>query len=438
MSDSLSFFELFFNACQSEQFLYFDIIKDNININLLQESKLDIIIYGMKGTKIEFRLTLRNTNTYINFINKVLEKNNKPIVFTDAKTFQLFCRKNNSLGINCKQIYDILWYKKYIGIKDENKFENFRQICETFRDFLTSNVLEVYRSIFQKLICVSLPEIENTFLVNDLTAEKIYPHYIVEGQDNGRLNTKTFGSKSYNPNILDDEKKNIIVNPYEDEAFVVFDYRSMETSVLAGLSKDGKLSTVINSSADPYEQIAKYVLNIDNSNSRVLGKEIFLPVIYGISAATLAEKMDISLEQAKVYISSLRLNFSASFEYMDRAYTQASQTGIVDDYFGRIRIFKPDEAFKAKNFVVQSPAATINQLVLNRLVENQNKIGYRVFYINHDAYCLSVKKSQVKKKFYEIKDLLEQKIEQAPDVILFAEGKVGNKLNQMIKINKTS
>jgi DNA polymerase I-like protein with 3'-5' exonuclease and polymerase domains len=438
MNDSIPFFQLFFNACIIEQFLYFEIIKDNIYINVLQESKLDIIIYGMKGTKIEFRLNSRNTNTYINFINKVLEKNNKPIVFIDAKIFQLFCRKNNSIGISYKQIYDILWYKKYIGIKDENKFENFKQICETFRDFLTSNVLEIYKSIFQKLICVSLPKIENTFLVNDLTAEKIYPHYIVEGQDNGRLNTKIFGSKSYNPNTLDDEKKNILINPYEDEAFVVFDYRSMEASVLAGLSKDGKLSTVINSCADPYEQIAKYVLNIDNFNSRVLGKEIFLPVIYGISASTLAEKNHISVEQAKVYISSLRLNFSASFEYMDKAYQQAAQTGLVDDCFGRIRIFKPDESFKAKNFVVQSPAATINQLILNRLIENQNKIGFRVFYINHDAYCLSVKKSQVKKKFYEIKDLLEQKIDQAPDVILFAEGKVGNKLNQLIKINKTS
>jgi hypothetical protein len=437
MTDSLAFFNMFYQACQIEQFLYFDVVKDN-NLNVLQESKLDIIIYGIKGTKIEFRLTSRNTNTYINFINKVIEKNKKPIVFIDAKIFQLFCKKNNCDGIIYKQIYDILWYKKFIGIKDDNKFENFIQICETFKEFITSNVLEVYKSIFQKLICVSLPEVENTFLVNDYTAEKVYPHYIVEGQDNGRLNTKTFGSKSYNPNILDDQKKNILVNPYEDEAFVVFDYRSMEASVLAGLSKDNKLGTVINSCADPYEQISKYVLNIDDPNSRILGKEIFLPVIYGISAATLSEKMNISIDQAKVYISSLRLNFTASFDYMDKAYQQAIQTGVVSDFFGRVRLFKSDETFKAKNFVVQSPAATINQLILNRLIDNQNKIGFRVFYMNHDAYCLSVKKNQVKKKFYEIKDLLEQKIDQAPDVVLFAEGKVGNKLNQMIKINKTS
>jgi hypothetical protein len=33
---------------------------------------------------------------------------------------------------------------------------------------------------------------------------------------------------------------------------------------------------------------------------------------------------------------------------------------------------------------------------------------------------------------------LEQKIEQAPDVLLFAEGKVGRKLNEMTKITKSS
>ena len=72
------------------------------------------------------------------------------------------------------------------------------------------------------------------------------------------------------------------------------------------------------------------------------------------------------------------------------------------------------------------------------MIENSSKIGYRVFYMNHDAYCLSVKRHEIKDKFYKIKELLEQKIEQAPDVLLFAEGKVGRKLNEMTKITKSS
>ena len=53
----------------------------------------------------------------------------------------------------------------------------------------------------------------------------MFPNYIVEGQDNGRLNTKTYGTKSYNPNTIDEEKRISLINPYEDEAFVYFDYQ---------------------------------------------------------------------------------------------------------------------------------------------------------------------------------------------------------------------
>ncbi len=430
------FFDSFYKACDIEPFMYFEIIRDS-NISVIQDNKLDIIIHGIKGTKIEIRLNSRNLKTIISFINMIINKNKKPIVFEDAKIFQSFCIKHNSTGISFNQVYDLLWFRKYTGQKGDYKFESFREICETFRSFVTSNQISVYKSIFQKLICVSIPELENKFLVNDNTAEKVFPYYVIEGQDNGRLNTKTYGNKTYNPNALDDEKKEYLVNPCEDEAFVYFDYRSMEASVLAGLAKDNKLSTVINSENDPYEQIAKYVLHIDENNSRSLGKEIFLPVIYGISSQTLADKMGVSVDVTKNYIKLLRNTFSDSFEYMDAAYKKATEEGKVVDYFGRVRCFAPEDAFKAKNFVVQSPAATINQFILNRLIENASAIDYKVLFINHDAYCVSVKKTQIKQKFYQIKELLEKKIEIAPEVVLFAEGKVGVKLNEMIKINKS-
>jgi len=437
MNATNPFFGEFIQAVAIEPFLYFEIIRET-NIPANQETKLDIIIHGVKGTKIEIKLNNRNVSTLVNFVNLVLDKNKKPIVMADAKIFQTFCKKFNSNGINFNLIYDILWYRKYTGNKDEYNFQSFKEICETFKTFITSNIISTYKSIFQKLICISIPEIENQFLVDDNTAEKIFPNYIIEGQDNGRLNTKTYGTKSYNPNTIDEEKRISLINPYEDEAFVYFDYRSMEASVLAGLAKDSNLSTVVNSNNDPYEQIAKYVLGIDETNSRSMGKDIFLPVIYGISSQTLADKMGISLEITRGYIKSLRSNFSASFGYMDEAYRKAESDGKVADYFGRVRFFNSNDAFKAKNFVIQSPSATINQIILNRLIENSSKIGYRVFYMNHDAYCLSVKRHEIKDKFYKIKELLEQKIEQAPDVLLFAEGKVGRKLNEMTKITKSS
>ena len=54
----------------------FEIIRET-NIPANQETKLDIIIHGVKGTKIEIKLNNRNVSTLVNFVNLVLDKNKR-------------------------------------------------------------------------------------------------------------------------------------------------------------------------------------------------------------------------------------------------------------------------------------------------------------------------------------------------------------------------
>ena len=55
MNATNPFFGEFFQAVAIEPFLYFEVVRET-NIPANQETKLDIIIHGIKGTKIEIKL----------------------------------------------------------------------------------------------------------------------------------------------------------------------------------------------------------------------------------------------------------------------------------------------------------------------------------------------------------------------------------------------
>ena len=181
-----------------------------LELNKVNPIKKILHLGAHLGNEIEFYQQLNPEVIYWFEANPELipdlEKNIFKYSNIEQKVFN-YAVSSETKKINFNLIYDILWYRKYTGNKDEYNFQSFKEICETFRSFITSNTVSIYKSIFQKLICVSIPEIENQFLVDDNTAEKMFPNYIVEGQDNGRLNTKTYGTKSYNPNTIDEEKR---------------------------------------------------------------------------------------------------------------------------------------------------------------------------------------------------------------------------------------
>jgi len=433
MSEDLNLYSRIIQAFQTEPFLYFDYSNSQNSVSIF-DHKLELTILGVKGTNILIKLNYSNLHTVINFINFSLDQYKKPIVFNEAKSFQSFCLKHNSNGLNNLYVFDICWFKSYIGQKNNKNFESLVEVAGTFISMCKSNVLDIYKNVFQKLICSTIPYIENQFLINDDNAEKVYPFYIIEGQENGRLNTKVLSSKNYNPHTLDYEAKDKLVNPYENEVFINFDYRAMELSVLAALSNDEKLLMMFANGDDPYERIGKIIMPLESSNFRKYGKNIFLPVIYGMSAKTLAEVFSLGYETSVDIISNLKSEFNKSFHYIETSQNEAKVNSKLSDKFGRIRHFAQDEIFKSRNFIIQSSTATINQVVLNKLVDKKNAFDYRVLYSVYDAYCISVSKFKAREVFYSVKSLLQENLDVIPGLTLFAEGKVGRYLNKMTKI----
>lgn len=95
------------------------------------------------------------------------------------------------------------------------------------------------------------------------------------------------------------------------------------------------------------------------------------------------------------------------------------------DCFGKSRYFEED-SYKARNFSIQSPSATV---CLEKLMKLSfiTDIAYNVY----DEYVVYTNASNWKNVFTKSVEILEEESEIAPGLFLKVTGKGGKKLNNM-------
>ena len=115
--------------------------------------------------------------------------------------------------------------------------------------------------------------------------------------------------------------------------------------------------------------------------------------------------------------------------------SKAQKNGYLEDCYFRKRIFSDGEAYKGRNFIIQSPSALIcleSLLKLYQGSENLFKIAFHV----HDGYFLAIQKDCVEDAFYKAKNILESKLSLMPNLALKTSAKLGKSLDKMISLNK--
>ncbi len=347
--------------------------------------------------------------------------------------FTLFQRLNGRRA-NIKNVYDLQWYESYLNL--DSSENDYHLMLSNFKNWLKNdNLVKIYKSIYAPLICQILPDIESFSFLNEETNKLVFPTYKLEGQENGRLSCICSKKRSYNPHSLGEDKKNYKLHLYGNTIYQ-FDYKNMEVSVLAALSKDERLLEIINGEKDVYENIFEIVSGCKNiADARSLGKKMFLPVIYGQTPTGMSKSLDISIDQAQIYFNKLANHFQKAFAYVESFQDKAKQFGEVEDYFGRKRSVKIEEAYKARNFAIQSPAALICLESLVKL-EKEKQHLYKIAFHVHDGYFLACKQSDMLEVYHQCKKSLESKSEFMPDVKLTVSAKVGKNLEKMHFINR--
>ena len=198
--------------------------------------------------------------------------------------------------------------------------------------------------------------------------------------------------------------------------FFSADYSQIELRVMAHLSGDENMINVFREGKDLHAATAATIYKKDitevSRDERSKSKRANFGIIYGITMFGLAERLEISRDEARQLIDGFFETFPQVHEYMEQAKEQAREKGYVTTLFGRRR-YLPDirsgngtvRGFAERNAInapIQGTAADIIKVAMIRIYNRFKAEGIRSKMILqvHDELNFSVypeEKEQVEK-----------------------------------------
>lgn len=275
-----------------------------------------------------------------------------------------------------------------------------------YRHPIVAKILE-YRGI-KKLLSTYIDALP--LLVNSHTG-KIHTSYNQTVTSTGRLS-------SSNPNlqnipVRDAQGKEIrkAFIPDDNELFVSADYSQIELRIMAHLSGDENMLEAFCSGQDIHAATAAKIFHIPvnevNIDMRRKAKTANFGIIYGISAFGLADRLNISRNEAKELIDGYFRTFPQVKNYMEKSIEKARKNGFVETILGR-KSRLPDinshnsvvrgyaERF-AINAPIQGSAADIIKIAMINIqqkIEDKHLSSKMIMQV-HDELNFTVPKSEL-------------------------------------------
>ena len=173
--------------------------------------------------------------------------------------------------------------------------------------------------------------------------------------------------------------------------FFSADYSQIELRVMAHLSGDENMIRVFSEGKDLHaataSNIYKKPIEEVTRDERTKSKRANFGIIYGITIFGLAERLDITRDEAKLLIDGFFETFPKVHDYMEQAKAEARRQGYVPTLFGRRR-YLPDinsqnatvRGFAERNAInapIQGTAADIIKMAMIRIFQRFQREGIR-------------------------------------------------------------
>lgn len=357
----------------------------------------------------------------------------RTIIGWDLKSLFSWAKRNFNHDVLPKfKYFDLKYLEKYAGFtleKPTTFAEAQTRVNAVTKQDNWSDATRMWQKVIKPLAMSVVPALENNGVLNTERTSRVYPCYEVEAQDNGRMTCSNAFQWGVNAQTMGDDLKAKLIPKSMDEWFLYFDYSNMEVSVLQWLSQDDDLGAILNGETDPYVEIFERVV-APHQNARKLGKKIFLPTIYGLSASGVAEKLSCRESLGTTIINRLNTQFAKSFRYVEQFQEDAAKTGVVRDRFGRRRYISGSPHL-ARNFSISSPATAI---CLERLVALHNLNVSPLLMSIHDGFVLSAASKDISTVIAKVRECLQTESTLAPGLKLKVHCNVGRSLVNMTSI----
>ncbi len=226
--------------------------------------------------------------------------------------------------------------------------------------------------------------------------------------------------------VREEEGKNlrkIFVSRFKDGQIVSADYNQIELRLLASFSKDENLIKAYENGKDIHRSTASQIfdkpLNEVTSQERTMAKAVNFGIVYGISAYGLANQINVSPGQAKIFMDKYLGTYKNVTKYMQDNINFAKQTGYSKTMYGRIRkINELNSGNKnivmfgervAMNMPLQGSASDIIKLAMIK-VNNElkkQKLESKLILQIHDELIVDTKGDEIDKVEKILKSCME-------------------------------
>jgi len=276
-------------------------------------------------------------------------------------------------------------------------------------------------------------------LLPHIVDNKIHSHFSLTLTATGRLS-------SYDPNIQniatrDEEQKlvkKIFIAP-KNRSFISFDYSQIELRVLALISQDKSLLASFAADQDIHTLTASLIYKIPydqvSKAQRAYAKKINFSIIYGVTPYALSKDLNISMSEAKAFITNYYQTFPSLKNYFDNAINSAKENGYVTTLFGRKRAIPEllstnkmiiEQGYRlVYNTPIQGTAADIMRRALIAVNQYLSKYYFSAYIVNqiHDELILEVDNEDIDRIVKDVTEIMENIIKDK--MILKVEHEVG-------------
>ena len=219
------------------------------------------------------------------------------------------------------------------------------------------------------------------------------------------------------------ELRKVFIPENDDFIFIDADYSQIELRVLAHMSGDETLINAFHHNQDIHRLTASQVFHTSIDQvlpyQRDAAKTVNFSIVYGISAFSLANDLDITRYEAQMYIDGYFRQYPRVKEYMEKTIAEAKEKGYVSTLFNRRR---PMPELRSSNYAtrsfgeraamnmpIQGTAADIIKIAMVRTAARLKveKLVSRLILQVHDELLLEVKQSEVDRVRILLKEEME-------------------------------
>ncbi len=227
-------------------------------------------------------------------------------------------------------------------------------------------------------------------LKNEIVKNRVHTSYNLFGTTTGRLSSEK-------PNLQNIPNKTPIGQKIREffiadtnHTFIIADYSQIELRVLAHLSKDKNMISMLkNRDADIHSETAARIFNTEiisvSKDMRRKAKEVNFGLIYGMESFGLSKSLNISKKEATELIDSYFNQFPKIKGYLDSIVKNAESSTFTETLYGRKRFIRElaSSNFQLKamgkriamNAPIQGTASDIMKIAMIKVEDKITKLN---------------------------------------------------------------